>query len=180
MNGGPAAGKQIVPGEQPGAKDIELILESAAPELMHRMSKKHRAELARLLAIRQTSVTHTYTHSGPLPSPDDFKRYDAVVPGAADRIVKMAENQQAHRMTIEMHAVIEQLKQSGRGQMFGLVIALVMIAASTWMVVTGHDVAGGCLGGTTLVALVTVFVTGRASQAEDLAKKQGTPEAPKK
>ena len=177
MNGGPAAGKQIVPGEPQGAKDIESILESAAPEIMQRISKKNRAEFARLLAIRQTTVT--YTHSGPLPSPDDFKRYDAVVPGAADRIIKMAESQQTHRMTVEMHAVVEQLKQSGRGQMFALLIALVMIAASTWMVVTGHDVAGGCLGGTTLVALVTVFVTGRAGQAEDLAQKQGTPEKPK-
>ncbi|MFS0250540.1 DUF2335 domain-containing protein [Corynebacterium striatum] len=31
------------------------------------------------------------THTGPLPSVNDFAGYDDVLPGAADRIVQMAE-----------------------------------------------------------------------------------------
>jgi len=33
-------------------------------------------------------------HQGPLPAPEDLFRYEQVCPGAADRIIKMAEKEQ--------------------------------------------------------------------------------------
>lgn len=119
--------------------------------------------------MRQTTVS--YSHSGPLPSPDELKKYDGVVDGCAERIVKMAEKQQDHRMSLEKLAVSEQLTQSGRGQHYALACAIVLIIASFIAIMYDHDVAGGCLGGTTLVALVTVFITGKVMQADDLKKK---------
>ena len=35
--------------------------------------------------------------SGPLPHPEDLAKYEQVLPGAADRIISMAEQQAAHR-----------------------------------------------------------------------------------
>lgn len=37
------------------------------------------------------------TYSGPLPLPEDLAKYDRVVPGAAERILRMAENESEHR-----------------------------------------------------------------------------------
>ncbi|WP_443192891.1 DUF2335 domain-containing protein [Methylobacterium sp. NMS14P] len=39
-------------------------------------------------------VTSTQ-HVGPVPAPDTIAEYDAVVPGAADRMIRMAERDQA-------------------------------------------------------------------------------------
>lgn len=41
------------------------------------------------------------SRSGPLPAPEDFEHYERVLPGGADRILKMAENEQTfrHKMT---------------------------------------------------------------------------------
>jgi hypothetical protein len=39
--------------------------------------------------------------SGPLPHPQVLARYDEVVPGGAERIVKLAENQVKHRQTMQ-------------------------------------------------------------------------------
>lgn len=40
------------------------------------------------------------THIGPLPTPADFREHDAVVPGAADRILTMAEKEQDIRAEV--------------------------------------------------------------------------------
>ena len=173
MNGGPEEGKRVVPGgvsSENDAKEIQGILESAAPEIIRKIPRKQREELARILSLRQTTVH--YSHSGPLPNPDDLKRYNSVLPGAAERILKMAETQQSHRLGLEDRAIAEQLRQAGRGQHYGLLIACLMTVASTVMVMSGHDTAGGLLGGTTLISLVTVFITGKTLQASDLNAKR--------
>lgn len=38
---------------------------------------------------------------GPLPPPDILSGYDAIVPGAAERILAMAEKQNDHRIEME-------------------------------------------------------------------------------
>jgi len=40
-------------------------------------------------------------HSGPLPHPEILSGYEKVLPGSADRILKMAEKQQDHRISNE-------------------------------------------------------------------------------
>ncbi len=173
MNGGPAGGKQIVHGEQKPSQDaveLQRILEASAPELVKQMSRKKREELASILALRQTTVT--YSHSGPLPSPEDLRKYDSVAPGTAERIITMAENQQNHRIGLEKHAVTEQLRQSHLGQRYGLVVTISMIVASFILILCGHDTAGASLGGSTIAALAAVFVIGKKAQEKDLTEKQ--------
>lgn len=36
-------------------------------------------------------------YSGPIPSANELKKYEDVLPGAAERIIAMAENQSRHR-----------------------------------------------------------------------------------
>ncbi len=51
-----------------------------------------------LLSIREASLAmYVRESSGPLPSPDAFREYEDVLPGAADRILGMAEFQLHHR-----------------------------------------------------------------------------------
>ena len=50
------------------------------------------------LSVREESLAMYFKKfSGPLPSPDDFREYEDVLPGAADRILGMAEFQLHHR-----------------------------------------------------------------------------------
>ena len=44
-------------------------------------------------------------HSGPLPSPDVLQKYDQVLPGLAERIMRLTENQHRHRQAIETRIV---------------------------------------------------------------------------
>lgn len=69
--------------------------------------------------------------SGPLPQPQVLAQYDAVVPGGADRIVKLAENQVKHRHTMQ-----------ARGQIFTFVLALVVLLGGIGLVALGNSVEG--------------------------------------
>ena len=51
-------------------------------------------------------------YQGPLPRPEDFAAYDRVLRGAADRILKMAENQATHRQAMERRALSGDITKS--------------------------------------------------------------------
>ena len=63
---------------------------------------------------------------GPLPSPDSFAAYERVLPGAADRILKMAESQSGHRQGLESRALWGDLIKA----MMGTVLAYITFAGA--------------------------------------------------
>ena|SRR5260221_13330559 len=84
--------------------------------------------------------------SGPLPPPDVFRGYENVLPGSAERILKMAENQSEHRMGMESRVTAEEQRQGKRGQHYGLIVALFFLVASFVLVLTGHETSGTIIG----------------------------------
>jgi uncharacterized membrane protein len=115
----------------------------------------------------------SYRYSGPLPAPNDLEKYNNIVPGLAERIVKMVENQNTHRIETEDSVIKSQLAESKRGQYIGFIIAVMCIGATILLALNNHDSVAVVLGGTTILGLVTVFVTGKKEQKTDLAKKSG-------
>jgi len=122
--------------------------------------------------IKSFQISSFQAHSGPLPSPDSLANYNKIIPNGAERIMRMAENQSSHRLNIENIVVNGQVKQSGRGQMFGLIIAFIAIGSAVLLAMYGHDAVAGILGGTSVVGLVTIFVIGRKDQKQQLEEKK--------
>jgi len=159
------------PAEDPTtAKNFERILEAAAPEFTRTLPRKKREEVARLLSVTVASVS---IRSGPLPPSDELAAYNRLIPDGANRVLTMAEKQQDHRISIEKVAINSQHKQGERGQIFALIIACVAIMSAVAVTLLGHETAGVVLGGSTVVSLVAVFVTGRLMQRRDLKQKAG-------
>ena len=63
--------------------------------------------------------------SGPLPHPDILSRYDAITPGAADRIISMAEREENHRHAMEEQALAAQVRDNLLGAIFAIVAFVV-------------------------------------------------------
>lgn len=108
--------------------------------------------------------------SGPLPPAAELQKYEAVAPGVADRIIRMAEAEQAHRHRMDQKIFTHEARRSWGGLAMGGVIALSFFAGSVYLVATGEAVAGTILGTVDLVALVTVFVLGRRAPAGPTAE----------
>ncbi len=115
------------------------------------------------------SVTHQLrqsSFSGPVPHPDILLGYNEIVPDAAERILRMAEQDAEHQRNIEMTALKAAASETKRGQIFGLLIGLSALIVSGAAAYLGQTEVAMMIGGTTVVGLVTVFVVGRWKQQE--------------
>ena len=154
------------------SKTLEQILQEHAPEVLDSIPRKNRSKLSQLVALYQEQVSVRSVLSGPLPAPEELAAYNKIIPDGADRIMKMAEQQSAHRILLESTVVNSQQKQSFCGQIFGLIIGLAGLGLATFAAVHGQQQFGSIIGGSTLVSLVSVFVYARWGQKTDLNKKR--------
>ena len=90
--------------------------------------------------------------AGPLPPPNVLASFNDVIENGAERIVAMAEREQAHRISYEnaeQSAIKDDFK---RGQYIGGALALVCVAASVFSVYLGAHP-------TVSIALVSLPIT---------------------
>jgi uncharacterized membrane protein len=136
------------------------------------MSKNHpNQQNNRTMLVQQTSVQ---SFSGPLPPPEVLKRFDDIVPGAAERIIKMAEAQSEHRKDLEKKVIESDISRSKWGQILGFIISIVGLISATIVSIYGNQIAGGLIGIGTLASLVGVFMYGskvRAKEREEKSKE---------
>ncbi len=109
--------------------------------------------------------------SGPLPPPEILKKFDEVVPGSAERLIKMAEGQFVHRTELERKVIDSDITRSKWGQILGFVIAIAGLVASGVVSIYGKEWAGGMIGLGTLASLVGVFMYGSKVRSEERKEK---------
>jgi uncharacterized membrane protein len=96
--------------------------------------------------------------SGPLPPPGALEQFERASPGAADRILTMAEREEHHRQALERMMVTSEIKTRNRGQFLGFVVATITLVGGMWLVYKGKDWPGLVAILTPLVGLVGIFV----------------------
>jgi len=143
-------------------QEIEEDIEEIDPEFLDELPPEKREKVLRL--VRTISIRQASMHSGPLPRPEDIEKYNMIIPNGAERIMKEAELQSAHRRSMENKVVDSDNYQSARGQNYGLIIALVCIVGSILLGLMGQPWLGGVLATTTVIGLVTVYVLGKSAQ----------------
>lgn len=97
----------------------------------------------------QLQIEHFQFSAGPLPQPETLGGYEDIVPGAADRIITMAENQLAHRheqdterLGHESTRLSADIKLEGRGQWMAFVVALTALLGGMGLLAFDKSVAG--------------------------------------
>ncbi|HET6878684.1 MAG TPA: DUF2335 domain-containing protein [Pirellulales bacterium] len=111
-----------------------------------------------------TSQVTTTSYTGPVPPPALLREYDEVVPGAAERILSMAEKQTTHRIELESIVVKGGATRSWVGLWLGFVIALVVCGVGLWVALAASPTAGATIITGTVAVLAGVFVYGQHSQ----------------
>jgi|GEM_PF-707143 len=102
-------------------------------------------------------------HMGPLPPPDMLREYDSVFNNGAERVVVMAEKEQAHRHQWEKDDLGLATKEILRGQGFGFIVLLVAIGAAIYFANNGNNIAAGLFLTATVIGAATKFIPGRFS-----------------
>lgn len=66
--------------------------------------------------------------SGPLPAAGEFEKYERALPGAADRILRLAEKEAEHRHAEDEKLTNHSIRSGKRGQIFAFIISVASIA----------------------------------------------------
>lgn len=125
----------------------------------------------------QFGVQH---YSGPIPPATELERYERVHPGLADRIVQMAEREQAHRHSFDAETMRRDFDEGRLGQIFALLIGLTAILVGGVCALNGANWTGSIIGGGGVIGLVSVFVYGRRHAQSLPAETSEKPQAPTK
>lgn len=86
-------------------------------------------QVARTVAVQQWS--------GPLPAPADLEKFNQLIPNGAERILAMAEREQAHRIEYERLGLPATIRESRRGQILGSIISLAAVLGAVIAAVIG-------------------------------------------
>lgn len=138
----------------------EAIILDAIPD----ESKRKEAQEAIMLIRREAFI-------GPIPPPKVMAEYESLLPGSADRILKMAEKQQDHRMELEKQAISSELMQNKRGQIFGFIVFLFGLAAGIVFAFKGMVALATTFLTVTMVSIIALFVIGKRETTKDVGDK---------
>ena len=144
---------------------------------MGRKRQKQRQALRRAEVREQQQLQSQFVAaqlsywSGPTPSPDVLREYDDIVPGSAERIIAMAERQSEHRRALETIAVKGGSTRAFMGSVFGFIIGMSAVLGGIYLATQGQELGGYSLVLGTVATLAGVFVYGRRSAHQELARK---------
>jgi uncharacterized membrane protein len=101
------------------------------------------------------------SHSGPLPTPDYLEKYEQILPGLAERIVRIPEREQEFRHSIANGYMEREFQLKSRGQIFALIAMLLLLIFAGLLAIIGDTKSAATVAGVTIVGIVGIFVTGK-------------------
>jgi uncharacterized membrane protein len=170
-----------------GNPNLPTPRSSVPEELKSEIEKRLQSELKTLPADKRSRLVAevaslTVQFSGPLPPPHMLQKYNEILPGAADRILTMAEKEQ--QFEIDMNKTLVHCEQKYRmtGLVCGLLVSLASFGTAIAFAAAGDTTTGAVFGGVTLFGIVTAFIGGQyflASQ-KDASENEPNRPSPKK
>ena len=118
--------------------------------------------MERLPDEARSAYIEAESFKGPLPPPSLFGHYEKILPGSADRILTLAENEQSHRQHWEMDALNAQKSDVRRGQWMGFCLGMTGLIVALFVVYSGSSVIVATASIISVIAgIVTAFLKGR-------------------
>ena len=106
-----------------------------------------------------TSAAHIEMHAfhrGPLPTPEDFARYDQILPGTAERILSLVESTVEHqrRMDVRNLDLVERLAERflSAALAIGLAVVAAALTVAILLVISGEALLGAGIAVADIVA----------------------------
>lgn len=119
-----------------------------------------------LPAEMQLKLEARYSRISPFPPPEEMKQFEELYPGFTKIVAEAFRNQVNGRLTNEAKIVEADIKTSARGQIFAFILSVLILAAGIVFIVMGKDIKGFVLVLSSLVAVSSLFITGKKKQEE--------------
>ncbi|WP_430468756.1 DUF2335 domain-containing protein [Vreelandella titanicae] len=116
---------------------------------------------------------------GQLPSPELLAAYEKISPGFSEQLLRMVEAEAQHRRELEDTVLEASARETRRGQLFSLSIALCSLIAGVTLTAQGAEVAGGIIGSAGIIGVVAIFVLSRVLDRRTAMSKDGADDSQK-
>lgn len=125
---------------------------------------------------RSSSIVKTSVQqfSGPLPPPEVLREFDQIIPGAAERILSMAEQEGVHRRELEKRIVRVGTHNDSVGMYLATLVAICFMGVAAYAIQKGYTVSAVIIALAEIVALAIVHVSRKSDSG-----KTGEPPSPK-
>lgn len=111
--------------------------------------------------VSTTSVQQLEIHQSPLPQPELIEQYERILPGSAERLMRLVEQEAEHRRALEKRQLASQVIETHLGQWMAFLIGIFTIGAGAYTSLHGADWPGALMGSGGVIGLVAVFIFGR-------------------
>jgi uncharacterized membrane protein len=92
-----------------------------------------------------------------------LQQFEEICPGAAQRILGLAEGEAAHRRSIEKKVMHGEIHTERFGMICALLVFAMFIAAGAYAIYLEQPIVGAIFGTFPIVGVLTVFIKGRRS-----------------
>lgn len=125
----------------------------------------------------ERQVTKTFRklearYSGPIPPPSALAKYEEIMPGSADRILRMAETQAQHRQSLEATVVASDVWTERAGLVAAGLLGAIILVGSIWLIGSGRDVEGFVIIIGESVFFLSVFFYSRRRRQIERSQQQ--------
>jgi len=118
-----------------------------------------------VIVARVASLMVSETFSGPLPHPNHLSGYEQIAPGAAERIITMAEKRQNHLHEMDQGVLRVEAKDRKLGMWLGFgAFALLVSGAVVTAFTTESEVVPVSFLCAAALGAIKLFVRGRANR----------------
>lgn len=137
----------------------EVRIEDAIERVLEgKIARRDLTEVTR----RITKIAVSEQFSGPMPHPKHLREYDDILPGAAERILSMAERNLEHNIGMDEKVVGAEIADRNLGMWLGGgLFALLIVGAFATLFVTSNPIVPGLFLGTAAIGGVVAFIRGR-------------------
>lgn len=157
---GKAPSRSLEPGAGTTDKNAAAVrIEDAIERVLEgKVAKRELPEVAR----RITGIAVSEQFSGPMPHPKHLREYEDILPGAAERILSMAERNLEHNLSMDQNVVDAEIADRKLGMWLGAgLFALMILTAFATLFVTSNPVVPGLFLGAAAIGGVVAFIRGR-------------------
>lgn len=100
---------------------------------------------------------------GPLPPPAALDQFNQIIPNGAERIMRMVEQEQAHRIEHESNSLKAAIRDTKRGHWLGALISLAAIGASLFAAYIGaHPSVSIALVGVPIATIINAILKNKS------------------
>lgn len=121
--------------------------------LMRNTNRQQQAKAQQAIHIREE-----HTFKGPMPCPEDLAKYNQIVPGAAERILKMAEDEMKNRHKNEKRLTLGTIWSTIISIVFAFIIAGSLAGLSFYLAYKGFASASASVAIGSIAAVISVFL----------------------